>query len=93
MDSMKGSAHPSMKRTPPAKSRMPSTPASSPNPRATPDWGRTLTDNLGRNVMAEHEADLATLPPGVRASRTPEQWLATPPLEILRLAREAKQKL
>src|SRR3546814_1367559 len=26
----------------------------------------------------------------VRASRTSEEWLATPPLEILRLAREAK---
>src|SRR3546814_9154916 len=49
-----------------------------------------MVDGLNRHVMARHEADLAALPPEVRASRTSEEWLATPPLEILRLAREAK---
>lgn len=53
---------------------------------------QAIEDNLNRNVMAEHENDLASLPPEVRASRTPEQWLATPPLEILKLARDAKAK-
>src|SRR3546814_7240879 len=48
-----------------------------------------MVDGLNRHVREEHEADLAALPPEVRASRTPEEWLATPPLEILRLAREA----
>ncbi|HEY9540495.1 MAG TPA: hypothetical protein VIR05_02530 [Luteimonas sp.] len=51
---------------------------------------QAMVDGLNRHVMARHEADLAALPPEVRASRTSEEWLATPPLEILRLAREAK---
>jgi len=60
---------------------------------ATPeDWGRELAENLNRNVMAEHEADLAALPPEVRASRTPEEWLATPTLEILKMVREGRAK-
>lgn len=53
-------------------------------------WARAMVDNLNRNVMAEHEADLAALPPDIRASRTPEEWLATPRLEILALAANAK---
>lgn len=40
---------------------------------------------LNRQVMEEHEADLAALQPEIRASRTPQEWLDTPPLEILRL--------
>ena len=47
-------------------------------------------DNLNRNVMAEHEADLAALPPEVRAQKTPEEWLKVSPLQILKMAREAK---
>jgi len=53
---------------------------------------QALAENLNRNVLAEHERDLAMLPPEIRASKTPEQWLATPPLEILKLARDAKAK-
>jgi hypothetical protein len=53
-------------------------------------YAQAMVDNLNRNVLAEHEKDLAMLPPEVRVSKTPEQWLATPPLEILKLAREAK---
>jgi len=52
---------------------------------------KALVENLNRNVLAEHEQDLAMLPPEVRASKTPEQWLATPPLEILKLARDAEK--
>ena len=61
-----------------------------PNANAPERWdlASVLVENLNRNVMAEHEADLAALPPEVRASRTPEEWLATPPLEILKLVRE-----
>jgi hypothetical protein len=56
------------------------------------NWGSELAENLNRNVMAEHEADLAALPPEVRASRTPEEWLATPTLEILKLVREGRER-
>src|SRR3546814_5802981 len=51
---------------------------------------QAMVDGLNRHVREEQEADLAALTPEVRTSRTPEEWLATPPLEILRRAREAK---
>src|SRR3546814_4863942 len=51
---------------------------------------QAMVGGLNRHVREEHEAELAALPPEVRASRTPEEWLATPPLEILSLARAAK---
>lgn len=51
---------------------------------------QAMVDGLNRHVLAEHEAALAALPPEVRASRTAEEWLATPPLEIMRLAANAK---
>lgn len=54
-------------------------------------WSDQYAENLRRNVLQEHEDDLAMLPPEVRASRTPEQWAKTPPLEILKLVREARQ--
>lgn len=53
---------------------------------------QAMVDGLNRAAMAEHEADLAALPPDIRASRTPEEWLATPPLEIMRLAANAKSR-
>ncbi|MEN1958431.1 hypothetical protein [Luteimonas changyuni] len=62
-----------------------------PKDEAAKARGQAIADNLSRNVMAEHEADLAALPPELRATRTPEQWLATPPLEILMLAAEARK--
>lgn len=105
MDSMKGSAPPSKQNTKPAASATPLTRASAHPVAATPFWekyghksfaeyseatAQAMVDNLNRNVLAEHERDLAMLPPEVRASRTPEQWLATPPLEILKLVRESR---
>ena len=52
------------------------------------EWGQAFADNLNRNVMAEHEKDLARLPADIRASKTPEEWHRTSSLEILRLARD-----
>src|SRR3546814_6536295 len=54
---------------------------------------QAMVDGLNRHVREEHEADLAALPPEVRARRTPEEWLATPPLEILRLARSEERRV
>ena len=55
--------------------------------RACPVFGQALADNLGKNVMAEHLDDLNRLPPKIRAAKTEAEWLETPSLEILRLAR------
>ena len=52
------------------------------------DWGQAFADNLNRNVLAEHEEDLAKLPADIRASKTPEEWRRTSSLEILKLARD-----
>ena len=52
--------------------------------------GEAIAKNLGKQVLAEHEADLARLPKAVRDSKTPEEWLKVPASEILRLARNAE---
>jgi len=52
------------------------------------EWGQAFADNLNRNVMAEHEKHLARLPADIRATKTPEEWLKTSGLEILKLARD-----
>jgi hypothetical protein len=52
--------------------------------------GEAFCANLNRNVLAEHEADLARLPPEIRAQKTPAEWLKTPDHVILNLGRPAK---
>src|SRR3546814_17619105 len=51
---------------------------------------QAMVDGLTRHVREEHEADLAALPPEVRASRTPAEGLANQHTETVRLHREEK---
>jgi len=91
----KGTAYAWQRRERQMKKMPPRAPTSPPQAETRAEYNdrllKALVENLNRNVLAEHEQDLAMLPPEVRASKTPEQWLATPPLEILKLARDAEK--
>jgi hypothetical protein len=58
------------------------------------EWSQQMAEsicaNLNRNVLAEHEQDLASLPPEVRASKTPEEWAEMDGLQIMALAKKLK---
>lgn len=89
MASMKGLLQRLMPSTVRGGSQTP--PAADSQPPAATPWAKAYGEHLNRKVMQEHEDDLAMLPPEIRASRSPEEWAKTPPLEILKLVREARQ--
>lgn len=73
--------------TKPAASPIPPTPASQDAPLKPLDM-KLYVERFNAGVLAEHEADLATQPAHIRATKTPEEWQKTSGLEIMKLARD-----
>lgn len=93
MDYTKGSTMNLKQHTQTGKSPMQSTKDSKVRLQpGTKEWGEEYCRQHNAAVMEEHERDLAQLPPEVRASRTPEEWLKTDTLQILKMIRLSKER-